>query len=40
MVTLLTVMCQSPLIAVDVVLHVVHIVHDVLIQHQWMLQVM
>ena len=39
MVFLLTRMCQSPLVVVDVVLHVVHIVHDVLVQQQLMLQV-
>ena len=39
MVSLLTRMCQSPLVVVDVVLHVVDIVHDVLAQHQSLLQV-
>ena len=39
MIFLLARMCQSPLVVVDVLLHVVGIVHDVLVQQQLMLQV-
>ena len=41
MVFLLTEMSQSPLVVVvDVLLHVVDVVHDVLSQSQWVLQMM
>ena len=39
MIFLLTMMCQSPLVVVGELLHVVDVIHDVLVQQSLMLYV-